>query len=451
MKRLVVLGIDGVPYTFLKKLVDSKELANFARLAAEAEFRQMDSVHPTVSSAAWTSYLTGKQPGKHGLYGFVDRDPTGYDITIPLSTSVQSRNIWEILSAAGRRVFGMNVPATYPPREVNGIVIGGFLCPTVDKVASSPEVREYLKSIDYQIDSDPMLARRSRDLMLPNIHKTLEKRMEAMFHYLAREQWDYFHTHVMATDRLCHFLLGKYVAGDGEYAHQFMRFFRRLDGYLGRLLDALPVDTGLVVLSDHGFCPIKSEVQLSRYLIEKGWTALAAEAPRHPLDIDPARSRAYHLIPGRIYLNVRGREPAGIVAPRDYEKLRGELAKDLMELRAPNGEQVIRQVFRREEIYWPDGAKAPDAHMPAQRLLRTERAFGRAADLIAIPNDGYDLKMGLAQPDTFISTELEGMHTYDDALILSRGVPLPPERFAIYNVTRHVLEALDVRPPEDMD
>jgi len=451
MKRVVVLGIDGVPYTFLKQLVENKGLTNFARLAESAEFRQMDSVYPTVSSAAWTSFVTGKQPGKHGLYGFVEREPNGYGIRIPLSTWVRSRTIWEVLSDAGKRVFGMNVPVTYPPRDVNGILIGGFLCPAIDKVAASAEVRQYLSSIDYQIDSDPMLARESRDRMLPNVHLTLEKRMEAMFHFLEKEPWDYFHTHVMATDRLCHFLLGSYESGEAKYAEAFLDFFRKLDGYLGRLMDALPGDCALVVLSDHGFCPIKSEVQFSRFLVEKGWTALGAEVPQHPLDIDPARSRVYSLIPGRIYVNVRGREPEGIVPPEDYNQVREEVAADVLELRAPNGDKVIRRVFRREEVYWPEGASAPAPDIQVEELLRTDTAFGLAADLIAIPFDGYDLKMGLAQSEVFVKTELEGMHTYDDALILARGVELPAERFAIYNVTRHVLEAMGVRPLADMD
>jgi len=451
MTQLVVLGIDGVPYTLLKQLLAGKGLPNFSRFAAESDFRQMDSVHPTVSSAAWTSFVTGMQPGKHGLFGFVERRPGSYEIMIPLSTSVRAKSIWEVLSEAGRRVLGMNVPVTYPPREVNGILIGGFLCPSIDKVANPPAVSEYLKSIGYRIDTDAMLARKSADLMLPDIHETLDRRMEAMFHFLEQEDWDYFHTHVMATDRLCHFLLARYEAGEAKYAEAFLSFFRKLDDALGRLMDALPEGTGLVVMSDHGFCPIRSEVQLSRLLVETGWTTPAGDSPRHPLDIDPSKSRAYSLIPGRIYVNLRGREPEGIVPSGDYDKVRSQLTAELLALRAPNGDKVIRKVFRREEIYWPMGRKGPDPDMPVEEVLASEGAFGASADLIAVPFDGYDLKMGLGQSETFVSTELEGMHTYHDALIMLRGVELPAGRFSIYQVTRHILSALGVQPGEDMD
>jgi len=449
--RVVVLGIDGVPFSLLTALIEGGELPNFARLAGEVGIRQMDSVQPTVSSVAWTSYVTGKQAGKHGIYGFVDREPGSYDITLPLSTSVASKSIWEVLSDAGRRVFGMNVPVTYPPRRVNGILIGGFLAPDVAKVASPGEVSSYLTSIDYRIDSDPMLARRSKDDMIPDVHTTLDRRMEAMFHFLDAEDWDYFHTHVMTTDRLHHFLLGEYEARNPRYAQEFLRFYRKLDGYLGRLLDRLEDDCALVVLSDHGFCTIKSEVQLSRYLVERGWTTLAGGQPRHPLDINPSESRAYSLIPGRIHLNVVGREPAGIVPREAFYEVREELARDLLEMRSAAGDPVIKEVLRREELYWPEGAGKPEVEMPLAQLLSTDSAFGRGPDLVAVPYDGYDLKMGLAAAETFVSTELEGMHTYHDALIMARGVDLPEERFSIMNVTRHILYALGVEPPEDMD
>jgi predicted AlkP superfamily phosphohydrolase/phosphomutase len=449
--RVIVLGIDGVPHSLLTRLIEAGELPNFARLAQQAPLRQMDSVHPTVSSAAWTSYATGKQPGKHGIYGFVDRKAGTYEITIPLSTSVASKTIWEVLGAAGKRVFGMNVPVTYPPRRVNGILIGGFLCPTVDKVANPPEVARYLRSIGYQVDSDPMLARKSRDLMLPNLHETLDRRMEAMFHFLQAEPWDYFHTHVMATDRLHHFLIADYEAGNQPYADEFLAFYHKLDGYLGKLLAAAGDDCALVVMSDHGFCPVKAEVQLSQWLVEAGWTASRPSEGGDPLAIDPSRSKAYSLIPGRVFVNLKGREPAGIVPLEEFQEVRERLARDLLSLRTTDGDPVIRKVFRREELYWPDGARGPREDMPLEELVAADSAFGRAADLVAIPFDGYDLKMGLGAGKCFVQTQLEGMHTYHDASIMARGVSLPEERFSIVDVTRRVVAACGVEVPDDMD
>lgn len=451
MRQLFVLGIDGMPYSLLKTLSEAGELPALSKLAREGDLRQMDSVHPCVSSAAWTSFITGKQPGKHGLYGFVERAEGSYDVTIPLATTIESKNIWQVLSDAGKRVFGMNVPVTYPPVEVNGILIGDFLCPSLDKVARSPEVRLYLKSINYQIDSDPSLGRKSPDRMLRNLEFTLERRAQAMMHYLSVEDWSYFHAHIMETDRLFHFLYAGYLADDKRYEHEFLAFLRKVDDVVGRFVAAIPPDAGLVIASDHGFCPIKAEVQLARYLVEKGHTTPASAEPLHPLDISPARSRAYTLIPGRIRVNLRGREPGGIVPPEEFEAVRNAIRADLEALRAPAGDRVIRQVFMREELYWPPGARQPDARMPRETLLDGAGPFGRAPDLVAVPNDGYDLKMGLGASDVFMTTELEGMHTFGDAMILSRGVALPTDPFPIYRVARPLCEALGVAPPDDMD
>jgi predicted AlkP superfamily phosphohydrolase/phosphomutase len=191
-------------------------------------------------------------------------------------------------------------------------------------------------------------------------------------------------------------------------------------------------------------------VQLSRYLVELGWTS-AAPRPQHPLDIDPLNSRAYCLIPGRIFVNLAGREPQGIVPLDQYQQTREQLAADLMSLRDPaNGQAVIRQVVTREDIYWPAGCAGACAASPEQ-VARANGTFGKAADLIAIPYDGYDLKLGLAGDVVFKRTELEGMHTYEDAFLVARGVDLPHDNLDIVMLARPVLERLQVVPPADMD
>jgi predicted AlkP superfamily phosphohydrolase/phosphomutase len=162
-------------------------------------------------------------------------------------------------------------------------------------------------------------------------------------------------------------------------------------------------------------------------------------------------SRAYCLIPGRIFVNLAGREPQGIVPLDEYEKTREQLAADLMNLRDPTtGQAVIRKVVRREAIYWPAGCSGICASSPEQ-VARANGTFGKAADLIAIPFDGYDLKLGLAGDVVFKRTELEGMHTYEDAFLVARGVDLPDAGLDIVMLARPILEKLKVAPPADMD
>jgi predicted AlkP superfamily phosphohydrolase/phosphomutase len=169
------------------------------------------------------------------------------------------------------------------------------------------------------------------------------------------------------------------------------------------------------------------------------------------LSIDPAESQAYCLIPGRIFVNLVGREPGGIVPLDKYGQVRQALAADLMKLEDPqSGQPVIRKVVMREDVYWPAGGSGAGLLSP-EVVAQADGTFGRAADLIAIPHDGYDLKLGLAGSDIFKRTELEGMHTYDDAFMVARRIDLPKDDLEIMMLARPILQSLEVEPPSDMD
>jgi len=445
---LVVLSIDGVPHGLLVKLMAEGDMPAMAGLCEQyGPPRRMRSVFPTVSCVAWASYATGRNPGKHGIFGFIDRRPGTRDLIFPNAATMRGPNLWELLSGEGKSVFGMNVPSTYPPRPVNGTLIGGFLAPSLEKAAYPPETAQYLKSIDYRIDSDAQLARESKEKMLDDLDVTLTRRAEAMLHFLDQQRWDFFHTHIMGTDRINHFLLGKFQQGDSRFAPAFRQYYRKVDGVIGRLLEAIGPDTPLMILSDHGFCPIRYEVQLARYLIEKGWTT-PAETLTSPLSFDPERSRAFTLIPGRIYVNVRGREAGGCVSAEDYDQVREAVTKDLLALRDPDNRPVIRTVVKREALYWPKGKTRPD---PADGSPTGLPPYAMGPDLVAIPHDGYDLKMGLNSAEIFVNTQLEGMHTAHDALCFARGLNLPEDYFEIRQLGGVIMEALGVSPPEELD
>ncbi len=446
--KVVCLSIDGVPHGLLARLMDEGHMPAMDELCARhGRPRMMRSVQPTVSCVAWASYATARNPGKHGIFGFIDRRAGTYDLSLPNAANMRGPNIWEVLSAAGKKVFGMNVPGTYPPRAVNGVLIGGFLTPALAKAAWPPEVCDYLESIDYRIDSDAALARESKEKMLGDLDVTLAKRAEAMFHFLAADDWDFFHTHIMGTDRINHFLLAQALADDPTFAPAFKAYYRKVDDVIARLVEAIGDQTPLMIMSDHGFCPIKYEVQLSKHLIDTGWTALADEV-RSPLSFDPERTKAYCMIPGRIYVNVAGREPGGIVPVEEYDTVRHALAADLLSLRDPDGLPVIRKVVPREQLYWPEGKSAPDA---AHRSPGGPPPYAMAPDLIAIPHDGYDLKMGLAAPEVFTRTVLEGMHTYADALCFARHIDLPADDLEIRQLAGPIFRTLGVDTPASFD
>jgi predicted AlkP superfamily phosphohydrolase/phosphomutase len=436
-RRVVFVGLDGTPYTFMKRLIEEGRAPNAARLAEQGSLLRMDSMWPWVSSVAWSTMMTGVNPAKHNIFGFIDRDPATYKQFIPHSRYMKAKTLWEVLSEAGKRVIVVNVPVTYPPREVNGILVGGFLSPNLDKAVYPASYTPTLKSLGYVVDADPWKARESKDLALQEVNRALDARIRTLFHLLEREEWDYLHLHVMETDRLHHFLWQQMEEDHPIYAPAFYDFYRRIDDMLGQLAAKLDDNTTLMWMADHGFCTIKKEVYVNRWLMDHGWLKLRNVPPDRKQglnEIDPS-SVAYSLDPGRVVIRVRGWEKEGCVAPgAEYEALRDEIAAAAMELCDPDsGEPIFQATFKREELY----------HGPY---------LEQAADLILAPYDGYDPKGPLYKETlTYKGDELVGMHTFDDATLYVGGHTIPQTRFSVLNVMPTILDLMKVPHPPGLD
>ncbi|MGD8902308.1 MAG: alkaline phosphatase family protein [Anaerolineae bacterium] len=429
-KRVVFVGLDGTPFTFMQRLIAEGRAPNAARLAEQGSLLRMDSMWPWVSSVAWSTMMTGVNPGKHNIFGFIDRDPATYKQFIPTSANMKARTLWEVLSEAGKRVIVINVPVTYPPRQVNGVLVSGFLSPNLDKAVYPPSYLPTLKSLGYIVDADPWKARESKELALQEVNAALDARIRTLFHLVQNEAWDYLHVHVMETDRLHHFLWQQMEEGHPEYAPAFYGIYRRIDDMLGQLAAKLDDNTTLMWMADHGFCSIKKEVYVNRWLMDNGWLKLRNVPPDRKQglnEIDPV-SVAYSLDPGRVVIRLRGREKEGSVAPgAEYGALRDEIAAAALQLHDPDsGEPIFQEVFKREELY----------HGPY---------LEQAADLILAPYDGYDPKGPLYKETlTFKGDELVGMHTFDDAMLYVGGRAIPQARFSVLNVMPTILDLMDV-------
>jgi predicted AlkP superfamily phosphohydrolase/phosphomutase len=433
-KRVVVIGLDGVPFTYIQRLFGAGELPNFRALAREGALVQMDTTLPNVSSVAWSSFMTGQNPGKHNIYGFVDRQPGTLKTFIPTSRNMRTPALWEILSAAGKRVFAMNVPVTYPSRQVNGIVVGCFLSPSVEKAAPNADVAQALKRLNYCVDADSQLARQDKDSFLPHLDEVFERRIAAMRYFWRQEPWDFFMAHIMETDRLHHFFWEEMEQGHAKYGPSFLDFYKRVDHVLGEVRGWLDEDTTLIVLSDHGFCSIKQEVYVNTWLHDAGYLQYTKEHPQGLQDM-AASSAAYSMDPGRIFLNVRGREPGGRIAPgAEYARLRREIADAALTMADPaTGEPMVERVYTREELYHGPYAEA-------------------ASDLVLAMRDGYDPKGPFGKPAlTFKGASLVGMHTTPDALLYVQGVGQFGRRPYIADIAPTILELLGVPVPADMD
>jgi predicted AlkP superfamily phosphohydrolase/phosphomutase len=325
------------------------------------------------------------------------------------------------------------VPVTYPPRQVNGILIGCFLGTDVLKVAYPKELGLQLKEWDYRIDADANLGRKDKEAFLTDLDVTLQRRLETARRLFEREPWDFFQLHVMETDRINHFLWEQYDRHDPVFYRRFVDFYRKVDALVGEFYDRAEKTAEFILLSDHGFCSIKKEVYLNQWLEEQGFLKLEGASPKSVMDY-AADSTAYSLIPGRIFINLKGREQKGSVSPGPAaEEVKAKVSAALLEMTDPDtGERIIEKVLRREEIY-------------------SGPYFDEAADLMAIPYDGYDLKASVRQPQFTFKGDLVGMHTFNDAALFVKDHTLTDRQISIADAAPTILKMMDLEPPEKMD
>jgi predicted AlkP superfamily phosphohydrolase/phosphomutase len=430
-KRLFILGLDGSPLPLLRRLMASGDLPNLARAFETGSAVEMTSSHPDVSAVAWTSINTGKNPGKHGIYGFYDRRPGTNAIEIMGSPHVKAQTVWELVSEAGRRAIAINVPLSYPPQRINGLVISDFLAPSLGKAVYPTRFLPYLEQIGYRIDTDPQAARQSLDAFVDDFVITADRRAEAVLHLMQAEAWDLFMVVFMETDRLHHFMWQYMEEEDPVYGPKFLDCYRHIDTLAGKILARLTPDDELIILSDHGFTTLKREVYLNVWLEQNGYLSFADG--EKGLGTMTPETRAFALDPGRIYVNLAGREPGGTVNPDAAPALLDALAAELAGITDPDsGEPMVREVFRANEIY--SGLERP-----------------RAPDLLVTGRDGYDIKGTFEAAALTGRGKLVGMHKYDNATLFVRGRQIETNRASVRDVLPTACALLDLAAPQDID
>ncbi len=302
------------------------------------------------------------------------------------------------------------------------------------KILPTPPLAKELERAGYVIDIDAWQARVNRGAFLDELFNAFDRRCETMFRFLGQEPWDLFVAHFMDTDRLHHFMWAYYEEDNETYAPLFYRFYDRVDQMIGNLVDRIPRDVALFVMSDHGFCSLKKEVHLDFWLKEAGYLKLTSPQPKGLRDLAPS-TRCYSLLPGRFYLSVRGREYNGNVAPgAEYESLREEIAAGLRSLRDDEkGDLVMERVFMREELF-------------------SGRVFETSPDIVAMPARGYDLKDGFDKDVLFEHSPVCGTHTSDDAIFFARDSELDETgNMQVVDVLSTVYDKLDMIPPPGID
>ena len=397
--RACVIGLDGVPFTMLKDLAGRGVMPATARLIESGRLHRMKASLPEISSVSWTDFMTGTNSGTHGIFGFTDFKPGSYAIRFPNFGDVRAETIWDTLGARGKRSIVINQPSTYPARRIEGVLVSGFVALDMAKAVYPPVHRAALERAGYQIDIDTIKARGDTEFLWQELDRTMTGRQRALDLFW-KEPWDYFEFVVTGTDRLHHFLWNAYADESHPGHSRFLDYYRRVDGVVAAIVEAFRKltgsDEGLHIMSDHGFCGIVQEVYLNAWLEREGYLEFGSASPRGFEEIVGPGTKAFALDPNRIYLNRTGRFPAGSVPPGEAEDIKTEISARIAGLEY-EGRKVVRKVFRAEDVY-----RGPLA--------------GQGPDLIVLGENGFDMKGSLKKKEVFGRTELQGMHTWDDAL-----------------------------------
>ncbi len=443
---VLVIGLDGATWDLLRPMMAAGWLPNLARLAAEGAVAPLRSTLPPLTAPAWSSFMTGLNPGRHGVFAFQQALNRDLERTYVNATAIQAPLLWERLSAQGRRVGVLNVPLTYPVRPAQGWIVSGMMTPSEESEFTHPaDLAARLRARRYTIDL--RVLKQERDYRAPaqrlalvnDLQRVLLERQAALEEVLLPQGGDFIMVVYETPDRLQHWtwrylddLLGLSGPRTAELTpiHAAVEAtYRALDACLGRTLaHALSDRTRLFMLSDHGFGLRHTRVHIDQWLANQGWLTYASGKagvrkqmkqymgwvkrllPRNLLMlgrrafavnriIDWAHTQAYSGVASEyaIYINQRGREPYGVVDAAAYAALRRQIKAGLLDLTDPHrGQRVIRAVYDREEVYQgPFTEQAPDIlyEMAPGYEPTSEVSPGR------IFSDVTDEGEGMHQPD----------------------------------------------------
>ncbi|WP_320040083.1 alkaline phosphatase family protein [uncultured Desulfobacter sp.] len=410
-RKALVIGLDGVPFGMLQQLMLEGIMPELAKIASGGHFGSMEVPLPPLSSVSWSSFMTGKGPASHGIFGFTDLG-LNHELRLPSFLDLQSPTIFDLLGKKGLHSVVINMPATYPARPIPGMLVSGFVAPDLNRATYPAGLARDLADMGYRTDINMPECRKDHSRLFQELEQTLVCREKTANLLWDAAPWDLFVLIITGTDRLMHFCYDAWIDHHSHRHKDFLNYFRKVDAVIGRLYrrftDSSKEDKALVLLSDHGFCELRLEVYLNRALSDVGLLNFRIPNPRLPSDIEPQTTQAFVLDPGRVHVNIKGRYNKGIVPEKQRSKVLEKVLKRLTALRY-EGKPVVHSVVYKEKAF----------NGPMQEL---------APDAVLIPQRGVEFKGALNSKNIFSISQLKGTHTHDNAFWLTSidAISWPP-------------------------
>lgn len=485
--RVLVIGIDGGEFSLIKPWIKEGKLPNLAELMKEGSFGNLRSTIPPITGAAWSSFQTGTNPGKHGVFNWFKRKRGEYRAQPVNSHEIKEPTIWQILSKLDKRVGVIGVPVTYPPNKVNGFMIPGLLTPSRSKRQSFPAgLIEEIRGVAPNFKFSPKEWTRGYKPghWVKELIDDVETRARVTAHLMRTKVWDLMMVHFMETDQVQHFMWHYLEKKDGW--NPILRVYQAVDRAIGSLRENLSADDTLFIMSDHGFGPLRYNFHIDTWLLKEGYLKLKnnlttwlkklgfmmgiTKESLYPLgeylypllrrtglletvldlvgnpwlerlflssqNVDWPNTLAYsHSEIGHIYLNIKGREPQGMIEPERADEVREGLIKKLKRLKNPfTGKRITTQIMKGEELYHGEHVdKAPDiVFLPDDMEILGKGAYEFLSHKVVSRSkaqSGHHRMEGIfigSGPAIKPGCEIEGAHIMDMAptILYTMGLPL---------------------------
>lgn len=453
MTRFILIGLDcAAPELVFGKY--QQRLPNIQALMKKGIWGPMKSTDPPITVPAWASMVTSKDPGQLGFYGFRNRRNHNYDeLSIATSDDVREKTIWNHLKAAGLPSLLVGVPQTYPPKSLHGLMVSCFLTPSKKSQwtypASFAKRVEVAAGGDYLFDVDDF-RREDLESLYRNIVKMTETRFQTFRHFLDLGSYAFSMVVEIGLDRLQH-RFWRYADGDhplhdpdNRFRNVLADYYALLDREIGKTLATCNPDTHILVVSDHGAKPMLGAIGINQFLIQEGLLQLK-QMPSAPTPLTPEMVNwdqtvcwgegGYY---GRVFLNIKGREPRGILPAGQAYSFAQKLKEKFASIPGPKGEFLGTKVLLPGEIYRETRGVPPDL------LVYFGNLDYRASGFVGIDS------IYLAENDSGID---DANHAENGVLIFCPAPPfvgVPKERYSIYDVAPTVLRCLGLEVPKDM-
>ena len=498
-EKIFVLGLDGASPRVIESLIELGRLPAFRKLREEGVTGNLRTTIPPITGSAWSSFMTGKNPGKHGIFDFIHRKEGTYQLS-PINARLrEGRSFWSWAGEAGKKVCIFNVPVTYPPEKVNGIMVTGMLTPNKMDYTFPPSLAKELDRVTrgYRIHITESYSAGKEEQFLKHLEEMTEMRKRAMEYLFGLEDWDVFIAIFEGTDVIQHELWHcsdpshfRHDPSQKKYLDVIPAYYEKMDAILKQVMEQwIGPEWNLIVMSDHGAGPLYKLLYVNNFLMKKGFLQLKkgilpsvrnllfrqgvvpmtfyhlllrmglgrlkkkarfgqSESLLKPFflsfeDVDWSKTKAYSIgsTAGQVYVNLKDREPEGIVRPgAEFEEVREAIIEELKGLRdEETGQLVVREIYRKEELYsGPHLREAPDiVFLPRDLEIAAFGEYEFASHRVLDPSRG-----------------VSGSHRMDGLLMMKgkrirQGAEI--EGAEIIDLAPSILHLLDLPVPKEMD